>query len=62
MPGKVLLKDACRDLLPSWVIKRQKDTFQGGSGMASRIAENYPSPIKFYNAEMKKIFGYLPEN
>lgn len=61
-PGKVLLKEACHNLLPQWVLKRQKDTFQGGSGMADEIAKHYFSPIKFYNSELKKLFGYLPEN
>lgn len=61
-PGKVLLKEACRDVLPSWIIKRQKDTFQGGSGISNEIARRFPSPIKYYNSELKKLFGYLPEN
>jgi asparagine synthase (glutamine-hydrolysing) len=61
-PGKVLLKEACRDVLPSWIIKRQKDTFQGGSGISDEIAKRFPSPIKYYNSEIKKLFGYLPEN
>ena len=61
-PGKVLLKEACRDLLPSWVIKRVKDTFQGGSGVADEIARRYASPVKYYNTEVRKLFGYLPDN
>ena len=61
-PGKVLLKEACKNILPTWVIKRVKDTFQGGSGISDEIAKRYTSPIKYYNAEMRKMFGYLPEN
>jgi asparagine synthase (glutamine-hydrolysing) len=61
-PGKVLLKEACKDVLPAWIIKRVKDTFQGGSGLSDEIARRYPSPIKYYNAEIRKLFGYLPEN
>jgi len=60
--GKALLKEACRDVLPAWIIKRQKDTFQGGSGASAEIASRLHSPVKYYNSEMKRLFGYLPEN
>lgn len=61
-PGKKLLKEAARQVLPKWVIARQKDTFQGGSGASSRIASMIASPIKFYNATLKSRFGYLPKD
>lgn len=60
--GKKLLKNAFKDLVPSWVIKRTKDTFQGGSGVSNEVAELISSPIKYYNAELKKQFGYLPKD
>lgn len=60
--GKKLLKDAFKDTVPSWVIKRTKDTFQGGSGVSTEVASFISSPIKYYNAELKKQFGYLPKD
>lgn len=61
-PGKRLLKDAAGRVLPKWVIARQKDTFQGGSGASSRIAAIIASPVRFYNATLKSRFGYLPRD
>jgi asparagine synthase (glutamine-hydrolysing) len=61
-PGKKLLKEAAKQILPKWVIARQKDTFQGGSGASRRIAATIASPIKFYNATLKTRFGYLPKD
>ena len=58
---KVLLKIAAQDILPQWVIKRQKDTFQGGSGVSDAVARILPNPKRFYSAELKRIFGYTPE-
>ena len=60
--GKRLLKQACKGILPAWVINRSKDTFQGGSGLSEAIARRYHSPIKFYNSEIRKQFGYIPNN
>lgn len=60
--GKKLLKDAFRDTVPSWVIKRTKDTFQGGSGVSTEVNTFIASPIKYYNTELKKHFGYLPKD
>lgn len=60
-PQKKLLKAACQHLIPSWCIKRQKDTFQGGSGVSAALAKQIASPIRYYNAEMRRLFGYLPE-
>jgi len=61
-PGKKLLKDAVRGIVPAWVVKRTKDTFQGGSGVADAITKRIHSPIRFYNAELTKQFGYRPED
>lgn len=60
--GKKLLKQAFSETVPSWVIKRTKDTFQGGSGVSKEVASFISSPIKYYNAELKKHFGYLPKD
>jgi asparagine synthetase B (glutamine-hydrolysing) len=61
-PNKKLLKSASARLLPKWVISRVKDTFQGGSGVSDWTEKNIASPIKFYNNELKKTFGYLPKD
>jgi hypothetical protein len=60
--GKKLLKEAAMSTLPAWVIKRPKDTFQGGSGVSTFIASEIAHPIRYYNNELKKRFGYLPKN
>jgi asparagine synthase (glutamine-hydrolysing) len=62
VPGKKLLKDAAKSILPKWVISRQKDTFQGGSGASQVLASEIANPITFYNATLKKRFGYLPKD
>jgi len=59
-PQKRLLKDAVNSLLPSWVLKRRKDTFQGASGLSRALARRINSPVRFYNAEARRLFGYLP--
>lgn len=59
-PGKGLLKAAAAGLAPSWVIKRTKDTFQGGTGIADAAAKVVASPVRFYNAEARRMFGYIP--
>lgn len=61
-PGKKLLKEAAMQVLPKWVISRQKDTFQGGSGASERIASMIANPIRFYNATLRSQFGYLPKD
>ncbi len=60
--GKQLLKKAAAPLLPGWVIKRQKDTFQGGSGLAAEMARQVANPLIVYNNELRKEFGYLPKD
>ena len=60
--SKGLLKKAAAPLLPKWVINRTKDTFQGGSGVARFMQERVASPTVFYNAELRKKFGYLPKD
>lgn len=59
-PGKGLLKEAARGLVPDWVIKREKETFQGAGGMISACASLFPSPIKAYNEIARKQFGHVP--
>lgn len=59
--NKKLLKQAAKDILPSWVIKRQKDTFQGGSGISQEMSSRVANPIVYYNTELKKQYGYIPK-
>lgn len=61
-PGKLLLKKAAVGIIPSWVIARQKETFQGGSGLAQAIAARIHNPTQYYHAELRRYFGYLPKN
>ena len=58
---KRLLKDAVSGLVPSWVVKRKKDTFQGGSGVSDHIAKLIAWPERFYRANLETSFGYVPE-
>ncbi|WP_431728597.1 asparagine synthetase B family protein [Verrucosispora sp. TAA-831] len=60
-PGKGLLKRAAAGLVPDWVIKRPKDTFQGGTRIADAAARVVSNPVRFYNAEARRLFGYLPK-
>lgn len=61
-PGKKLLKEAVRGLVPDWVIARQKETFQGAGGMISACAGLYESPIVEYNRLAREMFGALPRD
>lgn len=56
-PGKKLLKEAFGGIIPSWIIKRQKDTFQGASGVSRDLAAAIADPARFYNAEARRTFG-----
>lgn len=56
-PFKLLLKRSANGVVPSWVVKRTKDTFQGASGMAAACARTVASPLRFYNAESRALFG-----
>jgi asparagine synthase (glutamine-hydrolysing) len=59
-PGKGLLKDAARGLVPESVIRRPKMTFQGGTGTSAAVAGLIASPTRYYNAEARRLFGWLP--
>jgi asparagine synthase (glutamine-hydrolysing) len=58
-PGKGLLKRAAEGLLPAWVVRRPKATFQGSSGLAAAAARAVACPVRFYNAEVRRHFGAL---
>lgn len=59
-PGKGLLKEAARGLVPDWVISREKETFQGAGGMISACASLFPSPVRAYNQIARDEFGMVP--
>ncbi len=56
-PGKALLRQAAKGVIPDWVIKRQKDTFQGGVGMIEAAERILVSPRKFYSQWIKEAYG-----
>jgi asparagine synthase (glutamine-hydrolysing) len=56
-PGKAALKRAAHGIVPPWVIRRVKDTFQGGSGMAAAAASVVADPAAFYRAEVGRFYG-----
>tara|TARA_R110002110_G_scaffold86024_5_gene224500 strand:+ start:3993 stop:5378 length:1386 start_codon:yes stop_codon:yes gene_type:complete len=60
--GKKLLKEATEPILPAWVTKRQKDTFQGGSGLSKKVANDIANPVRYYNSQLRSLFGYLPKD
>ena len=60
--NKKLLKKIAVSDVPEWVIKRKKDTFQGGAGVSSWTANNIGNPIRYYNNELRKTLGYLPHD
>lgn len=56
-PGKGALKRAAAGLVPDWIIRRPKDTFQGGAGMDDAAAAVVSNPKVFYNRECRTLYG-----
>ena len=56
-PNKKALKAAAAPVLPAWIIKRPKATFQGGAGTSKRAAEIIANPAMFYRAEVRRQYG-----
>ena len=57
-PGKGLLKDAATDIIPSYIIKRQKETFQGAAGVIDHMAGVLDGKqVKRYNEIVREEFG-----
>jgi len=56
-PGKKALKKASIGVIPDWVIKRQKETFQGAAGADESAASLFANPRAFYRAEIIKTHG-----
>jgi asparagine synthase (glutamine-hydrolysing) len=55
-PGKLLLKESLRGLLPAWVIERDKETFQGGAGISAAAEAAVGDVRAFCRAEWKRTF------
>ena len=58
-PGKKLLKQAASGIVPDRIIRRQKETFQGGVGTAAAAARF--GGVSHYNAEARDRFGFIPK-
>jgi asparagine synthase (glutamine-hydrolysing) len=56
-PGKGALKAAARGIVPEWVIRRTKQTFQGSSGIAEAAGRAIANPRAFYRAEIINAYG-----
>jgi len=56
-PGKGALKRAAEGVVPAWVARRPKETFQGASGLARVASEVLPDVRRFYGAEVRTAFG-----
>jgi asparagine synthase (glutamine-hydrolysing) len=57
-PAKKALKRAAAGIVPEWVIRRTKETFQGGSGMADAAAGVVAEPARFYRAGVVSAYGF----
>jgi len=58
-PGKKLLKQIAKGIIPDQVIKRRKETFQGGSGISQIVSQIICYPNRFFNAECRELFGAI---
>ncbi|ACL61735.1 asparagine synthetase B family protein [Methylobacterium nodulans] len=56
-PGKGALKQAAAGIVPGWVVKRPKDTFQGGAGMSDAAGRVLPDPAAFYRSVVQTAYG-----
>lgn len=56
---KALLKKSAEAILPSEIVYRKKETFQGGAGVISSVEKIIANPVKFYNAEARRYFGAM---
>ena len=59
-PAKKLLKESLRGLVPEWVIKRPKETFQGGAGVNAWCESLFSNPRAAYNRMAAEMFDGIP--
>lgn len=55
--GKKLLMRAANGFVPDRIIRRQKQTFQGASGMMESVAGTIANPKVFFGNEYRRMFG-----
>jgi asparagine synthase (glutamine-hydrolysing) len=61
-PGKGLLKAAAELLeVPREIVRREKETFQGGSGLSVALAGNVGNPLHLVHCEVRRLFGRLTD-
>lgn len=56
-PNKKALKAAAEGYVPDWIVKRVKETFQGGAGMNDAAAAVLPDPARFYRSVITTAYG-----
>lgn len=56
-PNKKTLKAAAAGIVPDWIIRRPKETFQGGAGMNDAAAEAIADPARFYRSVIATAYG-----
>lgn len=62
-PGKGLLKDAARGLVPDEIIDQPKRTFQGGAGAQEAADDLYDGEqVRTYNDMARDLFGGIPRD
>jgi asparagine synthase (glutamine-hydrolysing) len=54
--GKKILKEIAEGIVPEYIIKRAKETFQGSAKIPEYIEEIYGNPIKMYNQIYKNMY------
>lgn len=56
-PGKKSLKAASAGIVPDWIVRRVKETFQGGAGMDQAAALAVQDPARFYRSVIATAYG-----
>lgn len=59
-PKKIALKNAAAGVLPDWLIRRVKATFQGEVGTAAAAASIVTDPARYYRSLAVAEFGWKP--
>lgn len=54
--GKLILKEVAKGIVPDYIIKRPKETFQGSAKIPDYIEDLYGNPIKMYNQMYRDMF------
>jgi asparagine synthase (glutamine-hydrolysing) len=54
--GKKILKKIAEGIVPDYIIKRQKETFQGSAKIPEYIEGIYGNPVKMYNSIHRALY------